>query len=80
MITADAYLNQKVLGLGSSLAITHQLLLTFPAGEETIKRLVKPSDADELWLHGNTWQESSSGSIRKLRSCVTGSAGKLKHI
>lgn len=36
-VRAGAYLDQKMLGLGASLAISHQLLLTFPVGEENIK-------------------------------------------
>lgn len=48
------HLNQQVLGLGSSLAISHQLLLTFPVGEENSSQSVKQSHRDESLLHGNT--------------------------
>lgn len=58
------HLNQKVLGLGSSLAISHQLLLTFPVGEKNNSQSVKPSHTDESLLHGNTTSWVSS-SIRK---------------
>lgn len=60
------HLNQKVLGLGSSLAISHQLLLTFPAVEKNSSQSVSPGRRDESPLHSNTTsQVSSSGSVRK---------------
>lgn len=40
-MAADTYLNKKVLGLGSSLAISHQLLLTFPVEEDNVTLLGK---------------------------------------
>lgn len=67
------HLNKKVLGLGSPLAISHQLLLTFPEGEENSSQSVKPPHRDESPLHGNTTSRvSSSGSIRKHSARVTG--------
>lgn len=60
------HLNQKVLGLGSSLAISQQLLLTFPEVEEKSSQSVSLCSRDESALHSNTTsQVSSSGSVRK---------------
>ena len=73
LVSITAYLDQKVLGLGASLAISHQLLLTFSVGQENSSQSVKPSCRDELPLHGNTtsWV-SSPGSVRKHWAHVTG--------
>lgn len=66
-----SYLNQKVLGLGSPLAISHQLLLTFPVGEAHSSQSETPSHRDESLLHGNTTSRGS-GLITKHRARVTG--------
>lgn len=42
------YLNQEMLWFGSSLAVTHQLFLTLPVGEENSSQSVKPSHCNEM--------------------------------
>lgn len=43
---AIPHLQQEVFGLGAPLAVSHQLLLTFPAGEE--------DSSESEWHYGNT--------------------------